>query len=119
MHLTLERAASNVVRAKVEPAGAEDRYVPSVDKLFASVARTFGADAMAVVLTGMGGDGARGVKAIKEAGGRTLAESVDSAVIFGMPEEAIKTGAVDSVVPLGGIAEAIIEFGRARTGDKA
>jgi two-component system chemotaxis response regulator CheB len=63
-----------------------------------------------VVLTGMGGDGGRGVKAVKAAGGRTVAEAPESAVIFGMPQEAISTGAVDEVAPLTNIPDVISRF---------
>ena len=69
-----------------------------------------GADAVAIMLTGMGGDGGRGVKAVKAAGGRTIAEAPETAVIFGMPQEAIATGAVDDVVPLPNIPRLIARF---------
>jgi len=62
---------------------------------------------LAVVLTGMGDDGRKGVTDVSEAGGKVIAESEDTAVIFGMPQQAIRTGAVDQVLPLGDIATAI------------
>jgi two-component system chemotaxis response regulator CheB len=73
-----------------------------------SVAEACGPAALGVVLTGMGRDGAEGVIAIKNKRGRSLAESEESAVIFGMPQEAIRTGAVDKVLPLGKMAVEII-----------
>ncbi len=77
-----------------------DRYVPSADRLFRSTARTLGKKSVAVVLTGMGNDGAFGVIAVKEAGGQTYAESPESALVYGMPAAAVQTGRVDKVLPL-------------------
>lgn len=65
---------------------------------------------LALVLTGMGNDGSKGVLAVKAAGGRVLAESESTAVVFGMPREAIATGCVDKVVPLPGVAQAILQY---------
>lgn len=87
----------------------DDKYVPSADRLMASVAEACGATALGVVLTGMGKDGAEGARAIKRRRGRCLAESEESAVIFGMPQEAIRTGAVDKVLPLSDMAREISE----------
>ena len=87
--------------------GASDMYVPSANRLLVSVAQACGPAVLGVVLTGMGKDGAEGVVAIKQKRGQCLAESEESAVIFGMPQEAIKTGAVDKVLPLGAMAEEI------------
>jgi two-component system chemotaxis response regulator CheB len=75
--------------------------------LFESAAKHYGPDLLAVVLTGMGDDGRKGVAAVKECGGCVIAESESTAVIFGMPQQAIRTGAVDAVLPLGEIATAI------------
>jgi two-component system chemotaxis response regulator CheB len=77
-----------------------------------SAAQVMGAAVLGAILTGMGGDGGRGVRAVKAAGGRVLAEAQETAVIFGMPSEAIATGSVDEVLPLGKIAEAIERFAR-------
>ena len=87
--------------------GSRDKYTPSVDRLFESASKHFGEDLMAVVLTGMGDDGRRGVSSVKNSGGSVIAESESSAVIFGMPHQAIRTGVVDMVLPLGEIATAI------------
>jgi len=75
-------------------------YAPSVNQLFASASAACGDRLLAIVLTGMGDDGAEAVRDIRSRGGRTIAESADTAVIFGMPSEAIRTGAVDHVLPL-------------------
>ena len=80
---------------------------PSVDVLFHSVARAAGANAVGVLLTGMGEDGADGLLAMKQAGAVTLAQDEASCVVFGMPRAAIERGAVDQVLPLGAIGEAV------------
>lgn len=87
----------------VDPAPG-DRFVPSVDRLFRSAAEAARNKVMGVVLTGMGDDGARGVVAIKAAGGSVLAEAPETAVIYGMPGAAMRTGEVDKSLPLGGLA---------------
>ncbi len=84
-----------------------EKYVPSVDRLFSSAAEHYGAKLLGVVLTGMGDDGRRGSLAIKNGGGRVIAESEETAVIFGMPAQAIRAGAVDEVVPLHAVPAAI------------
>jgi two-component system chemotaxis response regulator CheB len=86
-----------------------DKYVPSADRMMVSIAEACGPATLGVVLTGMGRDGVEGVNAIKSKRGQCLAESEESAVIFGMPQEAIRTGAVDKVLPLSKMAEEIIE----------
>jgi two-component system chemotaxis response regulator CheB len=91
--------ADRVVARVVEP-GKQDRYIPSVDAMFCSCAEVFGKRMLGVVLTGMGNDGAKGVREAKGAGAQIVAESEDSAVVFGMPREAIATGVVDRVVPI-------------------
>ncbi len=82
---------------------------PAVDVLFRSAAEAAGGDALGVLLTGMGSDGALGLQAIRGAGGRTIAEDESSCVVFGMPRAAIDLGVVDRVVPLPGMAAAIVE----------
>ncbi len=77
-----------------------DKHAPSVDRLFESCAKTLGNKALAIVLTGMGVDGEKGVKAIGKAGGEVWAEAEETAVIFGMPQAAIATGLVGRVLPL-------------------
>ena len=75
-----------------------------------SAAGSYGGGALGVLLTGMGSDGAQGMKAIKNAGGGTIAEDQSTCVVFGMPRVAIETGCVDRVVPLPDIAQAIMEM---------
>ncbi|MDA1201504.1 MAG: chemotaxis response regulator protein-glutamate methylesterase [Planctomycetota bacterium] len=82
---------------------------PAVDVLFRSAAEAAGGDTLGVLLTGMGSDGALGLQAIRAAGGQTLAEDESSCVVFGMPRAAIDLGVVDRVVPLPGMAAAIVE----------
>jgi len=84
-----------------------DIYAPSVDRLFATASDSCGKRMVAVVMTGMGDDGARAIRQVRERGGKTIAESSETAIIFGMPNEAIKTGAVEQVLPLEDIAGAI------------
>jgi len=83
---------------------------PSADVLFQSVAQACGRKAVGVVLTGMGCDGAEGIKSIKEAGGFTIAQDEASSVVFGMPKACIETGAIDEVLPLDRIASRILEL---------
>jgi len=85
-----------------------DKYVPSVDYMMSSVAEHYGASSMAVMLTGMGNDGKDGMLEIKTQGGYTIAESEETAVVFGMPAEAIKNGAVETILPLPEISAEII-----------
>jgi two-component system chemotaxis response regulator CheB len=86
------------------------RHRPSVDVLFRSVAQCSGKEAIAVLLTGMGDDGAQGLKEIKESGGFTIAQDESTSVVFGMPKEAIKIGGATEVLPLNKITERISEY---------
>ena len=105
-HVEFERVGEQV-RTRLSPGTRSDKYAPSVDRLFHSAAEHFGPAVLGVVLTGMGGDGASGARAIRSGGGAVVAESEESAVIFGMPQQAIEAGAVDQVLPLWEIAPAI------------
>jgi two-component system chemotaxis response regulator CheB len=87
-----------------------NRHRPSVDVLFRSAAECAGRDVLAIMLTGMGDDGARGMKLAHDRGARTIAQDEATCVVFGMPKEAIACGAVDSVLPLPQIAPAILAF---------
>jgi two-component system chemotaxis response regulator CheB len=95
------------------------RHRPSVDVLFRSVAKTLGARAMGVILTGMGADGADGLREMKKAGATTIAQDESTSVVFGMAKEAIDRGAVDLVLPLPKIASAILQRAAARVGTPA
>lgn len=85
---------------------------PAVDVLFHSVALSAGPNATAAILTGMGSDGAQGMIAMKKAGARTIAQDEDSCVVFGMPKEAIRHGAIDRVLPLSAIQNALLAEAR-------
>jgi two-component system chemotaxis response regulator CheB len=106
-HMLLQRSGARYyVEIKDGPPVYHQR--PSVDVLFHSVARSAGANAVGVILTGMGGDGASGLLAMRKAGARTLAEDEKSCVVFGMPKEAIRLGAAEQILPLNRIASAAI-----------
>jgi two-component system chemotaxis response regulator CheB len=109
--LILKREGA-ALRVEVREPAPEDRFVPSVDRMLESAAQAMGSDTLAVILTGMGGDGGRGCRAIKAAGGRVYAEAPETAVIFGMPQEAINAGAVDEILPLHQMASHITRFAK-------
>jgi two-component system chemotaxis response regulator CheB len=98
--------------ARLSDAPPVDTFKPSVTPLFLSAARSYGARACGVILTGMGRDGADGLKAIRDAGGPTLAQDEATSAVFGMPRAAIDLGAVDRVLPLDEIARALVELTR-------
>jgi len=108
-HLQLRKAGGQYFAA-VADGPPVNRHKPSVDVLFRSAAACAGADIMAVILTGMGDDGARGMKQLHDGGARTVAQDEASCVVFGMPMEAIKLGGVDEVLPLDRVAAAILKF---------
>jgi two-component system chemotaxis response regulator CheB len=89
------------------PAKVSDVYAPSVDRLIISASEACGERLVAIIMTGMGDDGAQAIRRVRERGGKTIAESAQSAIIFGMPNEAIKTGCVDQVLSLSEIPRAI------------
>jgi len=106
-HMVLRRSGTQFsVELKDGPSVHYQR--PSVDVLFHSVARQAGPNALGVILTGMGADGASGLLAMRQAGARTLAEDEKSCVVFGMPKEAIRLGAVEQTAPLGQMAGRIL-----------
>lgn len=88
------------------------RHRPSVDVLFRSVAKFAGKNALGIIMTGMGDDGARGLKEMHDVGARTIAQDEETCVVYGMPKEAVKLGAVDRILPLGAIPRAILEPAR-------
>jgi two-component system chemotaxis response regulator CheB len=105
-HLIVRRDSKGLTTELVERSPA-DMYVPSADRMMVSVAQACGPAVLGVVLTGMGKDGVEGVLAIKKENGLCLAESEESAVVFGMPHEAIRTGLIDKVLPLSEMAREI------------
>ncbi|NOJ95267.1 chemotaxis-specific protein-glutamate methyltransferase CheB [Corallococcus coralloides] len=112
-HLLLSDRTGRLELRTPSPVPA-DKYAPSVDRLFESAAEVLGARAVAVVLTGMGADGAQGVRAVRREGGETWAESEDTAVVYGMPKEAIATGAVSRVLALDAIGTELAALVRRR-----
>ena len=108
-HLTIRRSGDGW-RAVVAGGERVQYQRPSVDVLFESVARHCGSGAVGVLLTGMGADGAAGMLAMKKAGACTIAQNEASCVVFGMPREAIRLGAVDSVLALDRIGEALSRY---------
>jgi len=113
-HLVLRRSGA-VFSVEVKGGPQVHYQRPSVDVLFHSVAQQAGPNALGVVLTGMGADGASGLLAMRQAGARTIAQDEQSCVVFGMPREAIRLGAAEQVVPLQEIAPKIIEILQTRT----
>jgi two-component system chemotaxis response regulator CheB len=89
-----------------------NRHMPSVDVLFRSVAKCAGKNALGIIMTGMGDDGARGLKEMFDAGARTVAQDEQSCVVFGMPKEAIKLGAAEKIVPLAALPGIIELYGK-------
>jgi len=110
-HLLLKRSGARYY-ADIKEGPLVSRHRPSVDVLFRSAARYAGRNAVGVILTGMGDDGARGMLEMKEAGAATIAQDEATCVVFGMPNEAIKRGAVGSVLPLPAIAPAMLARAR-------
>jgi two-component system, chemotaxis family, protein-glutamate methylesterase/glutaminase len=106
-HMLLERAGTGF-RIKIKEGPLVCYQRPSVDVLFTSVAMVAGATAVGVMLTGMGNDGAQGMKRMKDQGCYNIAQDEASCVIFGMPREAIRAGAVDQTLPLDRIAAALM-----------
>jgi two-component system chemotaxis response regulator CheB len=86
-----------------------NRHMPSVDVLFNSCSHHLGKNALGVILTGMGGDGAQGMLEMRQADAYTIAQDEASCVVFGMPKEAIRLGGVQEVLPLSRIAQALME----------
>ena len=107
-HMMLEwQGARYVVAVKEGP--LVSRHRPSVDVLFRSAARNAGSNAVGIIMTGMGDDGARGLLEMKQAGARTFAQDEATSVVFGMPKEAIARGAADRVIPLHAIARELLQ----------
>jgi len=105
-HMLLQRSGARYF-VKIKEGPLVSRHRPSVDVLFRSAARYAGKNAVGVIMTGMGDDGARGIVEMKEAGAATIAQDEKSCVVFGMPKVAIELGGVDQVVSLPNIAQAV------------
>ena len=109
-HLSLRRGGAYYY-AEVFDGPLVNRHRPSVDVLFRSVAKCAGRNATGIIMTGMGDDGARGLLEMRQAGAATVAQDEATCVVFGMPKEAIKLEAADRIMPLGQIAQAIVNWG--------
>ncbi len=112
-HLLLKRSGARYY-VEVKDGPLVCRHRPSVDVLFRSTARYAGKNAVGIIMTGMGDDGSRGILEMKQAGAFTVAQDESSCVVFGMPKEAIKLGAIDKVLPLEEIADFVVRKTRAR-----
>jgi two-component system chemotaxis response regulator CheB len=110
-HMMLKRNGAQYV-VDVADGPLVNRHKPSVDVLFRSVAKFAGANALGIIMTGMGDDGARGLKEMHDAGAKTIAQDEASCVVFGMPKEAIKLGGVDFTLALDQIPAAIVNYGK-------
>jgi two-component system chemotaxis response regulator CheB len=107
-HLSVERSGANYI-ARVQVGEPVNRHMPSVEVLFKSAARVVGQNALGIMLTGMGNDGAKAMKELRDAGSYNFAQDEASCVVFGMPREAINAGAVHEVLPLKDIAGRLID----------
>jgi two-component system chemotaxis response regulator CheB len=108
LHLSVERSGANYV-ARVRDGEPVNRHKPSVEVLFESAARVVGQNAFGIMLTGMGADGARAMKAMRDAGSYNYAQNESTCVVFGMPREAIQQGAANEVLPLQEIAPSLMD----------
>ena len=108
-HMLLVRSGATY-HVQVKSGPLVSRHRPSVNVLFKSTARYAGRNAVGVILTGMGADGADGLLEMRQAGARTIAQDEQSCVVFGMPKEAIARGAAEAVVPLSHVPHKLIEF---------
>jgi two-component system chemotaxis response regulator CheB len=115
LHLSVERSGANYI-ARVQDGEPVNRHKPSVEVLFDSAARVVGRNALGVMLTGMGADGARAMRTMRDAGSWNIAQDEATCVVFGMPREAIAHGAAHEVLPLGQIAPRLIEWLRVNAG---
>ncbi|MEW6705430.1 MAG: chemotaxis response regulator protein-glutamate methylesterase [Pseudomonadota bacterium] len=114
-HLSVERSGANYI-ARVSDGEPVNRHKPSVEVLFLSAARVVGPNAVGIMLTGMGADGARAMREMREAGSHNICQDEASCVVFGMPREAINHGAAHEVLPLAQIAPRVIEHLRSTAG---
>jgi len=115
LHLSVERSGANYI-ARVQDGEPVNRHKPSVEVLFKSAARIVGQNALGIMLTGMGADGAKAMKEMRDAGSYNFVQDEASCVVFGMPREAINAGAAHEVLPLGQISAKLIERLRSTSG---
>jgi len=108
MHMLLMRSGAQYY-VEVKEGPPVNRHCPSVDVLFRSVAKCAGGNALGVIMTGMGDDGARGLKEMRNAGAHTVAQDEATCIVFGMPKEAIRLDAAERIIPLEDISQAIID----------
>jgi two-component system chemotaxis response regulator CheB len=111
-HLLVQRSGAQYFTEVVD-GPLVSRHRPSVDVLFRSVAKAAGSNALGIIMTGMGDDGARGMKEMHDAGAQTIAQDEASSVVYGMPKEAVKLGGVGSSLALKQIPEAIVRYAHA------
>jgi two-component system chemotaxis response regulator CheB len=105
-HLSIRRSGAQFV-SEVKDGPLVSRHRPSVDVLFRSVAQSAGRNGTSVILTGMGDDGARGMREMADAGARTIAQDEGSCVVYGMPKEAVAHGGVQEVMSLSQITQTL------------
>jgi two-component system chemotaxis response regulator CheB len=110
-HLLVKRDGARYI-CQLNDGAPVNRHRPAVDVLFRSVAQNVGANAVGVILTGMGDDGARGMKEMHDAGAYTLAQDEQTSVVWGMPGEAVKHGGIDEVLPLQRVAARLAQLTR-------
>ncbi|MET1028663.1 MAG: chemotaxis response regulator protein-glutamate methylesterase [Dongiaceae bacterium] len=110
-HMLLQRSGARYY-VSIKEGPLVSRHRPSVDVLFRSAAKYAGANALGIIMTGMGDDGAHGLGEMRQAGAYTIAQDEATSVVFGMPKEAIARGAVNKILPLGLLASEIIKAGR-------
>jgi two-component system, chemotaxis family, protein-glutamate methylesterase/glutaminase len=108
MHMLLMRSGAQYY-VEVKEGPPVNRHCPSVDVLFRSVAKCAGGNALGVIMTGMGDDGARGLKEMRDAGAHTVAQDEATCIVFGMPKEAIRLDAAERIIPLDDISQVIID----------
>jgi two-component system chemotaxis response regulator CheB len=109
--MSIRRSGAQYV-VDVQDGPLVNRHRPSVDVLFRSVAKWAGKNALGIIMTGMGDDGARGLRELFNAGAQTVAQDEQSCVVYGMPKEAVKLGAVQQELPLQAIAGCIERYGK-------
>lgn len=110
-HMLLKRVGKEYI-VEVKEGPLVNRHRPSVDVLFRSAARYAGRNAIGVILTGMGNDGAKGMQELHDTGAYTIGQDEASCVVYGMPKEAFKAGAIDKVLPLNKITEHLVQVGQ-------